>query len=312
MLLGMDDILILAHENPDGDAVGSSTALCLGLRALGKNAFVSLESVSRIDAELTFGLTRPDGFVPEHIVAVDTADVKILGVKDSGTDKNCRVELCVDHHVSNVFFAENTYLDDSAAAAAEAVYDILNILGVTVDKEIAKRIYVGVATDTGCFRYGNTTAKSHRIAADMADTGIDIAGINKIQFETKSKEYAEMEKMAIASMKSYFGGKCAMITVTHDMYVKSGVPDSETQQLSAVPRQIEGVLVGLTLKEKQEKLFRISVRTNEPADASKIAQMLGGGGHKNAAGCSVSGTLEEAVSAVLDCTKKYLTQEGLI
>lgn len=312
ILLGMDNILILAHENPDGDAVGSACALCKGLRAIGKNAFIKLEAVSKTDQFMTEGIVRPTDFTPEHIVAVDTADSKILGVDGSGLDKSCKVELCIDHHISNVFYAENTCLDEDAAAAAEAVNDILKIMGVPLTKDIAECIYIGLATDTGCFRYNNTTPKALRTAADMADTGIDLGRINKIQFETKTKEYAAIEKMAIASMQMFFEGKCAMITVTHDMYEESGVADSETQPLSSIPKQIEGVYVGVTMKEKKKGLFRISIRTNEPADASKIARYLDGGGHRMAAGCSFEGTKEEAEKAVLHCVRIVLEESELL
>lgn len=310
ILQKMDNILILAHENPDGDAVGSASALCKGLRSIGKKAYISLDTVSKIDSFMTSGLVRPADFIPEHIVAVDTADVKILA--SDGSDKNRKVELCIDHHISNVFFAENTYLDEDAAAAAEAVYDVMKLMDVPLTKDIAECLYIGLATDTGCFRYSNTTPKSLRIAADLADTGIDLGRINKIQFETKTKEYAAIEKMAIASMRTYFDGKCAMIVANHDMYEQSGAADSETKPLAAIPKQIDGVYVGITMKEKQKGVFRISVRTNEPADASEIAKNLDGGGHKMAAGCNFEGTEDEAVNAILEFTKKELQKKGLL
>lgn len=312
MLLTMDNILILAHENPDGDAVGSASALCMALRAAGKTTYVNIEDISKIDAYLIASLTVPENYVPSFIVAVDTADSKMLGIKGTTAQKDSHITLCIDHHVSNLFYAENTCLDDKAAAAAEVIFEIIRFMGVTLTKELAERIYVGVATDTGCFRYGNTTPKTLRIAAELADTGIDLAAINKVQFETKSLAYAMLEKMAIASMETYFDGKCAMIVVTHDMFVKSGVADSETQPLASLPKQIEGVLVGITMKEKQEGIFRISIRTNSPANASEIARNLGGGGHVMAAGCSFTGSREDAVRTVLAFTKQELMQEGLL
>lgn len=312
MLLSMDNILILAHENPDGDAVGSACALCLGLRSLGKNAAVSLEDFSRHDNHLTDGLVAGAGFSYDYVVAVDTADNKILGVAGTSLSKDSEIALCIDHHVSNVFYAQNTYLDEKAAAAAEAVYDILSYLNTEISKEIAECIYIAVSTDTGCFRYSNTTAKTFRTAAAMADTGIDIGAINKIHFETKSKEYAEMEKMAISSMQMYFDGKCAILALTNDMFVKSGVSDCETQPLSSLPRQIDGVYAGITLKEKQKGLFRISIRTNHPVNASNIASKLGGGGHTMAAGCSFEGNKEDAIRTILMHTENELKEAGLL
>lgn len=312
MLLSMDNILILAHENPDGDAVGSACALCLGLRQLNKNVAISIESVSKHDTYLIEGLEANSDFHYDNVVAVDTADNKILGVNGTDITKKSKVILCIDHHISNVFFAENTYLDSNAAAAGEAVYDILKCMNVNIDKVIAECIYVAVSTDTGCFRYSNTTAKTFRVAADMAEKGINIGEINKIQFETKSKEYAKMEQMAISSMKTYFDGKCAILALTNDMFKESGVVDGETQPLSSLPRQIEGVYAGITMKEKEKGKFRISVRTNSPANASNIASNLGGGGHAMAAGCSFTGSLEDAINTVLKYTENELKEVGLL
>lgn len=312
MLLSMDNILILAHENPDGDAVGSACALCRGLMSLGKTAAVWLCGVPKSDEYLLEGLFFNGEFSPGHIITVDTADRRIMGVDGSGFGRDVKIGLAVDHHYSNVLYAEKTYLDDNAAAAGEVVYDLLRLMQVEITKEIAECIYIAVSTDTGCFRYSNTTAKTLRTAADMLDCSIDLAEINRIQFETKTKEYVELEKMAISTMQTHFDGKCAVIVLTNEMYKKSGALDSETQALSALPRQIEGVYVGITMKEKEEGFFRISVRTNAPADASEIASHLEGGGHKMAAGCSFKGTKDDAVAAVLKYTKQQLLKAGLL
>lgn len=312
ILLSMNNILILAHENPDGDAVGSACALCKGLRSIGKNAAISLEKFSKHDEKLAQGLIADTAFNYDHIITVDTADNKIMGVAETSLDKNCNVELCIDHHMSNVFYAKNTYLDEKAAAAGEVVYDVLKEMNIEITKDIAECIYVAIATDTGCFRYSNTTAKTFRTAADMADFGADVAAINKVQFETKSKEYAAIEKMAISSMQTYFDGKCAILAITNEMYVQSNVSDSETQPLASLPRQIEGVYAGITVKEKQKGVCRISVRTNAPANASKIASYLGGGGHSMAAGCSFDGSIEDAIKTILVYTEKELKESGLL
>ena len=306
MLLSMDNILIFAHENPDGDAVGSTCALCRGLVSLGKKAAVWLDGIPKSDISLTDGIMFDGSFTPEHIVSVDTADNKIMCANTGSYSKETPVELCIDHHYSNTLYAENVYLDDSAAAAGEAVYDILKEMNVTITKEIAECIYIAVATDTGCFRYSNTTAKTFRTAADMLAYGVDNAEINKIQFETKSKEYAALEKLALSGMEMHFDGRCALIVLTNEMYTESGAVESDTQALSALPRQIEGVLAGITMKEKEKGVFRISVRTNSPADASAIAAKLGGGGHKMAAGCSFRGSREDAVKTVLEYTRQHL------
>lgn len=309
LLKSMDDVLILAHENPDGDAVGSACALCRAMLKLGKNARVSIERVSN---KLSYLLSDvPTGnFDYKYVVAVDTADNNILGVLNTSVTKNSKIDLCIDHHFSNVLYAEKTYLDEKAAGACEAIYDILKYMNIEIDKDIAECLYVGISTDTGCFRFGNTTSKTLRTAAALIDLGVNNADVNRLQFETKSKEYAKLEQMAISSMNTYFSGKCAVLPITYDMFIKSGADDSDTSALASLPRQIEGVLIGVTMKEKVKGTFRISVRTNPPADASAIAGMLGGGGHKLAAGCSFEGKLNDALKAVLKCAESELKEIG--
>ena len=310
-LLSMDNILIFAHENPDGDAVGSACALCHGLISLGKKAAVWLDGIPKNDIHLTEGIMFNNSFIPEHIVTTDTADERILGA-GCGYGKDAEVGLAIDHHFSNTLYAEKTYLDADSAAAGEVVYDLLLGMGVTITKKMAECIYIAVSTDTGCFRYGNTKARTLRTAAAMLDCGIDAGEINRIQFETKSKAYVALEKMAMNSLNTYFDGKCAVMMLTLDMFKESGALESETQAISSIPRQIEGVYVGVTMKEKEKGFFRISVRTNAPANAAEIASHLSGGGHPMAAGCAFVGNKEDALKAVLEHTENQLRSAGLL
>ncbi len=305
MLLRMDNILILTHTNPDGDAIGSACALCCVLRDAGKTAYISLDSYAKNFAEYTEGLIKND-FTPDFIVTVDTAEKNMMGIENTSLTFDVQIDLAIDHHKSNTLYAKNTYLDANASAAAEAITDIVAEMSIPVSKKAAGCIYLGICTDTGCFRYSNTTAKTHRIAADMADLGVDIASINKAQFETKTRGYAELEKAVISSMQILLDGKLAIITVTNELFEKYGVKENEIQALSALPRQIEGVVVGITLKEKQKGIFKLSVRTNDPVDASEFAAHFGGGGHKYAAGGSFEGSLEDAVNVLTSFTQKIL------
>ena len=200
-----NNILIVAHESPDGDAAGSAYGLGRALASMGKNVRVALDSLPKNMMFMADGFSDED-FYPDFTVAVDTADNKILGVENAGITKNDPIDLCIDHHFSNVFFAEDTCLDDSAAAASEIIFDLLRIMGAEITKTVAECLYVGIATDTGCFRFSNTTAKTLRTAAELIDLGADSAELNRLHFETKSKSYAALEQMAISSMKSYLSG----------------------------------------------------------------------------------------------------------
>lgn len=300
-----DNILILTHKNPDGDAMGSAFALCRTLCQFGKRVtFKFFDKIPQMPLKL-LECSINENFEFDFIVAVDTADAKILG-DDVDNPYKDRVDLSIDHHPSNTFFAKNTYLEETAAATAELILLIARELGVEPDVTTAEGIYLGLSTDTGCFRYSNTTSRTLRMAADMVDTGIDLGEINQLMFETKSKSYAELESMALSTIKMYFGGRCAIMHISQKMYEKSGSDETEIHSLSSLPRQIEGVLAGVTIKESDQNSYKVSVRTKAPLDAAEICSKMGGGGHKRAAGCEIKGTFKEARDLVKKTIKEAL------
>lgn len=203
-------------------------------------------------------------------------------------------------------FAERTLLDAKAAAACEIVLEVIHALGIKPTKQIADCIYTGISTDTGCFRYSNVTPRTMRMAAEMIECGADNVTINTVMFETKTRTYVALEKLAVGGMKMFLDGKCALITVTQDMYRQSGSDESEVDAIASLPRQIEGVLVGVTMRERKDGSYKISMRSNRPINVSEICAAMGGGGHPQAAGCQVSGTLEEATQTVIENVKKYI------
>lgn len=289
-------IQILMHEQPDGDAVGSAYALFAALKKLNKTCRVDCFDSPPKNLLFITNAVKFEEFEPQLVVAVDVADIKLLG--DNWRDYEGKIDLCLDHHASNTFYAKYTYLEDRAAAS-EMVYEVINELGAPIDEYIANCIYVGVSTDTGCFRYPNTTSDTLRIAADMMDKGIDAQAINKAMFETKTKSFVKLEKLVNETLELHFDERCAMYTITREMFDKSGALESECHPITAASRQIEGVLVGVVIKEQKDGAFNISVRTNNPLNASVICSNLGGGGHKNAAGCEIRKPLAETKAALL-------------
>ncbi len=310
ILTEQDDILILTHRAPDGDAVGSLCALFKVLTSLGKRVGFIIDTVPKSLAFLTEGMTSPE-FEPKCVVTVDVGDKKLLG-EALEKEYGGRVLLNIDHHATNVLFAENTLLDAAAAAASEVLYDMFTQNGIEITPEIAMPLYVGISTDTGCFRYGNTTSATMRAAAALMDTGIDTATVNTDIFDTKTREYAAFETMAMNSMKMYCDGKVALLLLTKDMYRRANIAENETQGINALPRQIAGVLVGITIKEREGGNYRISVRTREPVDAAEICALLGGGGHRQAAGCELTANPRTVISTILKYTEETLKEQGLI
>ncbi|MBQ3518869.1 MAG: bifunctional oligoribonuclease/PAP phosphatase NrnA [Clostridia bacterium] len=293
----MDDILLLTHRNPDGDAAGSLWALYRLLTKLGKR--VKFQLVGKVPENLLFAAEcEAEDFEEKFIVAVDLAEATLLGEALQPVYGE-KIDLNIDHHGSNTFFAKETFLDAKAAAAAQLVYSLYEEMNVPIDVRSAEQLYIGLSTDTGCFRYGNTNSEALHTAAELVGIGIDNGDINRRIFETKSKAYIQFEALAMSNLRMHFDGKCAVMALTKDMFTRTGLDESETHMIAGLPRQVEGVLVGATIKEKDNGLCRVSLRSNEPVDVSAIAKTFGGGGHKLAAGCDLYGTVSKATADLL-------------
>jgi phosphoesterase RecJ-like protein len=298
---------IICHANPDGDTLGSAYALCGALRIAGKRARVlCADKVSPRFDFLKKCLSDGDGVFPpeenETVIAVDVADAALFG----GYEKEYggKVDLCIDHHVSNKFYAARTLLDENASATAEIVWELIKRMGLTPTAEIAAAVYTGISTDTGCFRYSNTTAKSHVITAELMGYGFDMQGINHVMFDMKTRERVALEKEALNNIKYHFGGRCAVIAVTRDMY--ENIDPEDMNGVSALPRQIEGVDAGLVIKEKGDNIWKASLRTSGRVDAQAVCSKLGGGGHLRAAGCTLKGDFDAVKSTLLNEIEKQL------
>lgn len=303
LLLSQDNILILCHRYPDGDTVGSAFALCRALRSVGKRASVMCGDIFPAKFAYLYSDITPDAIREKFIVTVDVADTTLLGVLEK--DYGAKVDLCIDHHASNRMYAKNTLLDDTASAAGEIIYALLAPLGAELTPEIAISLYTAIATDTGCFRYTNVTPRTHRIAADLLDVGIDAHEVNRVMFDTKSPARLQIEKEMLESIDYRLDGKVVMMTLTEDMIARAGACEGDIDGLSAIPRSIEGVKAGVMLREVSGG-YKISLRTNRGLNASDICKQMGGGGHAAAAGCFSKGSLEEAKDRLMDIITEVL------
>ena len=297
-LQSYDKILLLCHAHPDGDTLGSATALAHALSAKGKKIRVECSDPIPKDFGFMFEGLANEEFEPELITAIDVADIKLLGKESEGKYQG-RIGLCIDHHGSNMMYADKVCLEPDSASAAEMIYLLLKELEAEITPQIASCLFTGVTTDTGCMRFSNTTPRTFEIAAELAKLGADTYNIIQVFFETKTKTYAALERLALEGMRFYFSDRCAVICVTQDMYQKSGSNESETDRLANLPRQVEGVLVGVSMRELKDGSFKASVRTHGDIDASAICKRLGGGGHMGAAGCTLYGTKQQAINSLL-------------
>lgn len=302
-----DNYIILTHASPDGDTLGSAYALYYALNETGKCACVICPDV--IPQKYGYFARKTDHIKRENatVVAVDVADERLLGaLKEEFEGK---VDLCIDHHISNTKFAKNLYLDDTAAATTQCIYELIVQMKVNINDITAKALYTGLVTDTGCFKYANVTDKTHMIAAALYEYNIDAPEINRLMFDTKPKKLLELEKMVLETAEYHFDDKCIILSVTDEMQKKTGCSGTELEGIAVISRSVEGVCIGVTIKQTDEEEFKVSLRTFEPFDASAICRKLGGGGHKGAAGASLSGTLEQVKELVLSSVKDALEEE---
>jgi phosphoesterase RecJ-like protein len=295
-----DNYLLLTHRRPDGDTLGSAAALCAGLRTMGKTAYLwrNPEITARYlpYAEPYF----PDPEEPETefiTISLDTATSALLGEGWTG-----KVDLSIDHHPSESKYAGLEYSAPDAAACGEVVQHLLTDLGVPITKEIATLLYIAISTDTGCFRYSNTTAQTHRLAARLMDTGIDITELHANIF-VKSRLRLSVEAAISRRIEYHAGGLVAVASLS--LAEKGEASEDDLENLVGLIQVIEGVKVVFLLRE-YKKGWRVSCRTAEPYSANLVCSILGGGGHARAAGADISETipLESARRLALDALLK--------
>ncbi|MBQ9461931.1 MAG: bifunctional oligoribonuclease/PAP phosphatase NrnA [Clostridia bacterium] len=304
MLIEQDNILILMHKSPDGDTIGSGYALCLALRKAGKKAqAICSDPIPSKYGYITDSIDD-QSFEPDFIVSTDIAAPQLFGDKLSAYTES--VDLCIDHHGSNTRFAKYSYIEPSAAACAQIIAKLIPLMGTEIDAPIADALFTGISTDTGCFKFRNTTAETYRAAAEMIERGARNYMITTLMFDTKSRQQLELEKRAIETLDYRMDGKIAIITITTEMMAETGAEESDTDYIVSLPRQIEGVMAGVTIKQKGEKLCRISVRASDGVDASEICSLFGGGGHKGAAGCSIEASPAEAKEMMASAIEKVI------
>ena len=306
LLREKDSILILTHRNPDGDTLGSGFALLRALKDMGKRVRLQNNDPIPKKYEYLYEGIESDEFEPDFVVSVDVAERRLLG-DDLNEKYGDKVDLAVDHHESSRLFAKETYCEQDSASCCELIYLLIKAMGTPVTKEIADCIYTGMSTDTGCFKYSNVTPRTHEIAAKLIEAGADHSRINVRMFETKTMGDFMLQKMCLDTLEVFGDGKVAVISVTKAMLSECGVDKSALDAIKPLTRQIEGVEIGITVKEESDGKTGVSVRTGENFDAAAICAHFGGGGHVRAAGCEFKGTVEYAKETV----KKYLIEEVL-
>lgn len=303
ILRSHDNYTILSHANPDGDTAGCAHALCRALHKLGKKARVRCGDDFSDRFSFMWKNLKCGSFDEETVISVDVADARLLGpLEELYKDK---VLLAIDHHISHVDFAESLCVEPYAAACAQTVYKIIKVLGAELDKDIAACLYTAIATDSGCFKFSSVSPETHRIAAELLEFDFGFAELNYVLFDLKTKERIALEETIYKNMKYYLDGKCAIVVLSRN--ILNSVDPEDANGISAIPRQVEGVEVGVILKEKKDGVWKASLRSNSNADVQKICSEFGGGGHAKAAGCTFTDcTPDEAIEKLVEVIGKSL------
>jgi len=296
-LLTHDNYAILSHRRPDGDTLGSTAALCRILRNLGKTAhIVKNTEVTPRYLWLHEGLTKEAADQGDTIVTVDVASPDMLPKEYQRYLGN--IALRIDHHGAATSFTDVELVEPEAGACGEIIYDLMMELWQDLDKETADALYVAVSTDTGCFRFSNTTDHTFLVAAACARAGAEVFRLNQVLFETVRFEKLKMQSWIVENMKLMNDGKFALVAIPKSVEASIGVTEDDMENVSNFPRNIAGVCMAATLRETKDGGAKLSVRATPEYDATVIAVKFGGGGHKGAAGASMAMALEEAARAV--------------
>lgn len=274
-LRNCSDAVIITHSNPDGDCIGAGFAMKDILEQLGIRSRVVCHDVfpKRYDF-LTEGGAGED-FEPQTIISVDVADTKLMGKYEEIYGN--KVQLCIDHHVSNKNYAEKTLVRPEATAACEVIYDLAKYMGLKITKHCAECLYTGIATDSGCFKYSCTTPHAHEIAAEMMReySDIDFARINRYMFDVKSIGRIKLESKLNDMIETYLDGKLCIISVTRKMMSELGIKDEELEGFAPLTIQYEGAEVGIFIRERHDD-YKCSFRSADKVNVSKICETIGG------------------------------------
>ncbi|MEE8349119.1 MAG: bifunctional oligoribonuclease/PAP phosphatase NrnA [Acidobacteriota bacterium] len=302
-----DRFVIASHARPDGDAIGSALALALGLEGLGKTADVfgadphprSFLSLPGIDA-IRVG-ARVEGNYDAALV-LECNDLKRPGLE--GLDQYFVVN--IDHHLNTNLFGDLNWVDSSAAAVGEMIYSLLVAMDAPFSPEIATNLYVAIFTDTGSFQYSNTTAATFSIAADLVHWGARPSVVAQAIHMDQPQERIKLLGSLLDTLDIHSSGKIATITLTQQMLVDTGASANDTEGMVNYPLSINGVEMAAFFRQDQGDSYRVSLRSQDLHDVSVVARLFGGGGHKNAAGLSVEGNLDEAIAKVIGELEKLL------
>ncbi len=303
-----ENIVIMAHEAPDGDAIGSSLAMCLATRNMGKNSYVLMKDIPENFSYLPgkeFVITESDIETFDLAIVLDCPNIKRVCPEFIPYFENAKVKVEIDHHNRNDMFADYNIVNHVSPATAQILVSSFEYLGIEITKEIGICLLTGVITDTNGFRNSNVTVESFEFASWALSKGINLSKIYKQAMLTMTKEKFEAEKLAMNRLEFFADGKVAFTYMTIADELELGLKPGDKDGIVEIGKSIEGVEVSIFLYEK-EKGYKASLRSNEYVNVSEVCLMFGGGGHIKAAGANLNMPLEEAKKAIIAEVTKNL------
>lgn len=298
---------IFAHVSPDGDAIGSSLALYLGLKQLKKEVEVVADDYSNcfnflplIDEVKKKGTGDYD-----VAIALDCASRPRL-FDSENSFVSSRVTVAIDHHASNTYFADYNYVEENSPATCMTLVKILKRLNINITKSIGECLMAGIITDSGGFRYRTVNDETFEFAATMLDLGVDISDIYYRTFDVKSKAQFQLVTLASSRLKFYSNDRIALTYLTMEDMLKARALIGDHEGIVNVGRNIEGVEVSIFIREDKDGTYKISFRSNAYVDVAEVAEVFDGGGHSRAAGCSIADSLENVIKKLIKETTKAL------
>lgn len=304
------DICITSHVNPDGDSIGSVLALGLALMRNGYDN-VTMFIPDEIPKNLSFlpGVELIKKEISyekiQTLIALDCGDLERIGL-DKETLKSIDFIINVDHHLTNTEFGYLNIINPDSSSTGEMIYEILESMNINIDKDIATSLYVAISSDTGSFKYDNTTYVTHMIASKLLNIGLDTNLINVNLYQSRSIEKTKLLIASLNTMEILEEGKIALAIVTRQMLQSCKATVNDAENIIEFVRDIDGVEVACILKEVEDDVVRVGLRSKNYVDVSAIAKKFNGGGHKKASGCTVYTSIEEGKKIVLKEIKNAL------
>ena len=306
LLSERDEILLVTHNNPDGDTLCSAAALCSALRRKGKTAWLFPNGeTTRKYLPYVEAYFAPEGFAPKFTVSVDVATEEMFAHGFEG-----KAELCIDHHPTNSHYAKKELIWSDRAACGEIVLELIKALGGRPTKEEADLLYIAVTTDCGCFQYANTSARTLRAAAELLELGADYRALNLRFFRKISGARMKLEGMIYSSMGFYHGGRVTVATVTREMLREAGAVEDDLDDLANLASKAEESELSITIREREDGSSRVSVRSNPTISSSGLCAVFGGGGHDMAAGCTIQAPPEKAKEMLLAVVDELMREKS--